>query len=100
MSDGLPHHDADTIGVHNNYNFPPGQAAMLAQQLKDNPLLMAIFAELDSAAIMTWRRSSNMQQREDQFHQVVALAAVRQKIDARIETLRPGGRLSRGSKQT
>jgi hypothetical protein len=68
---------------------PPEQIereAQQAQQLLDNPLLMQILAELDSDAIMTWRRSSGPEQREQAWHGMAAIQALAQRIKGRLET--------------
>ena len=64
------------------------EAAQRAQELLANPLLDEIFAELDTAAVVVWRRSTSAYQREEQWNIVVTLAAVRRQIESRIEAVR------------
>jgi hypothetical protein len=60
--------------------------AALAQQLLDNPLLMAILAELDTDAVRTWRVGSNPEQREQAWHQMGAIQQLAHRIKGRIDT--------------
>jgi hypothetical protein len=60
--------------------------AALAQQLLDNPLLMTILAELDTDAVRTWRVGSNIEQREQAWHQMGAIQQLAHRIKGRIDS--------------
>jgi hypothetical protein len=59
--------------------------ARLADELQKNPLWRDILGELEGAAIDVWRRSTSPQQREEQWHLVVSIAALGTKIASRLE---------------
>ena len=69
--------------------------ATLAQQLLDNPLLMAILAELDTDAVRTWRSGSTPEQREQAWHQMAAIQQLAHRIKGRLDTKKLAGRRGR-----
>lgn len=62
--------------------------AEMAKQVLDNPLFWAIVAELDTEAVNTWRRGTNAEQREQAWHQMIAVAAIVHKFRGRLESKR------------
>lgn len=68
------------------------ELARLADELLRNPLLQHVLWQLDDAAVTVWRRSTSPGQREDQWHMVVALAAIRTKLMSMIDNARLGQR--------
>jgi len=66
--------------------------ASQAQALMDNPLLMAILAELDADAVRTWRNGANPEQREQAWHQMGAIQQLAHRIKGRLDTKKLAGR--------
>lgn len=56
-----------------------------ARALLEDPLLRQVIREMDENAVMTWRRSTNVQQREDAWHMQTALAKFNAELLRRIE---------------
>lgn len=88
MSDHPHRTDPDTLE----------REAAQAQQLLDNPLLMAILAEIDTDAVNTWRRGSNPQQREAAWFQMAAIQALAQRIKGRLDNKKLAAGSSRGKR--
>ena len=61
------------------------EQAQRAHALLNDPLLLQALKELDEGAVMTWRRSTSPQQREDQWHIVTAVAALVRWLTAKLE---------------
>lgn len=60
--------------------------AEAAQALLSNPLLLAVLAELDSDAVRTWRAGSNAEQREQAWHQMMAVQRLGARLKSRLES--------------
>jgi hypothetical protein len=62
--------------------------ARLAAELLNNPLLKEVLAELDTDAVRAWRASSNVEQREYQWHQMMAIQSLVHRIEGRLSAKR------------
>lgn len=59
-----------------------------ARALLEDPLLQQVIRDMDANAVMTWRRSTNVQQREDAWHMQTALAKFNAELLRRIEDVK------------
>ena len=57
-------------------------------QLLHDPMLQGVLDEMDSEAVMTWRRSQNPAQREDAWMRVSVIADMRGKLQTAIDNLK------------
>lgn len=64
------------------------EIARRAEQLLRDPLLQGVLDEMDSEAVMTWRRSQSPAQREDAWMRVSVIADMRGKLQAAIDNLK------------
>ena len=70
------------------FGLSPDQAGRYAQELRDNPLWMQLFIELDNRAVEAWRHSGNPQQREACWHQMQANQALRHQVEGWIDNVK------------
>jgi len=70
------------------FGMNPAEVSRLAQEIHDNPLVPHMLIELDNRAIEAWRHSSNAQQRESCWHQMVAIQAIRHQIEGWIDNVK------------
>lgn len=64
------------------------EMARRADALLSDPLLKGVLDEMDSEAVMTWRRSQNPAQREDAWMRVTVIADMRGKLRSAIDNLK------------
>ena len=67
--------------------MPAEEQYRRARALLEDPLLAQVIREMDENAVMTWRRSTNVQQREDAWHMQTALAKFNAELLRRIENI-------------
>lgn len=71
------------------------EQAERAQRILEDPLFNQVLLELDQGAVETWRRSTNAQQREDQWHMVTAIAALHVQLKRRLQDIQLADRAYR-----
>ena len=57
-------------------------------ELLDDPVLAAVMNQIDSDAVLVWRRSNNPAQREDAWMRCAVIADMRQGLNRVIESVR------------
>jgi len=68
------------------------EMAWHARALLEDPLLTQVFLELSEGAVQTWMRSTSAQQREEQWHMVIAIEAIKQQLQSRLTDVKLGDR--------
>lgn len=61
------------------------EIARRADYLLNDPLLTAVLEEMDSEAVLVWRRSGTPAQREDAWMRVSVIADMRNRLNSAIE---------------